>query len=95
MNNALEHPINPIFSNFDKQIKDLNEKDKNYVDFDLYMQESTLLQYCTDNEHAFYKNTNVAFPEEIARQIERKNCIRKCVEKLYSTILFFYIYRTP
>lgn len=34
--------------------------------------ESTPLQYGTDNESAFYKSAHVDFPEEIARQIERK-----------------------
>jgi len=35
--------------------------------------ESTPLQYSTDNEIAFYKSSHVDFPEEIARQIERKS----------------------
>ena len=92
MNNTFDHPINPIFSNFHKQVTDLNEKDHNHVDFDLNIQESTLSQYCTDNEHAFYKNTNVAFPEEIARQIERKDYTRKCAGK---SVFNDFFYRAP
>lgn len=35
--------------------------------------ESTPLQYCTDNENAFYKSAHIDFPKEMARQLDRKN----------------------
>ncbi|GAN06654.1 hypothetical protein MAM1_0131c06141 [Mucor ambiguus] len=63
--------LNPLFTEFSQAIDDFKQNEGAHVDFDLYLQESTPLQYCTDNENAFYKSAHVSFPEEMARQIEQ------------------------
>ncbi|KAL9555419.1 hypothetical protein MBANPS3_002359 [Mucor bainieri] len=63
--------LNPRFAEFSRTVDECKQDDGAHVDFDLYLQESTPLQYCTDNENAFYKSAHVKFPEEMASQIEQ------------------------
>ncbi|KAI8643851.1 hypothetical protein BD408DRAFT_442321 [Parasitella parasitica] len=71
MNSTFEPQINQIFTGFDEKVCKIKNKDQENVEFDLYLQDSTILQYSTDNEDAFYEHSNITFPEEIAWQIEQ------------------------
>ncbi|KAK4510896.1 uncharacterized protein ATC70_000005 [Mucor velutinosus] len=71
MEKTFASQLNPLLTEFSQKVDDCKQNDGTHVDFDLYLQESTPLQYCTDNENAFYKSAHVDFPEEIARQIEQ------------------------
>ncbi|CEP14001.1 hypothetical protein [Parasitella parasitica] len=71
MNDTFEPHINPTFTGFDRKVCSIKKKDQENVGFDQYMQDSTILQYSTDNEDAFYEHSNIKFPEEIARHIEQ------------------------
>ncbi|KAL0136245.1 hypothetical protein V8B55DRAFT_1537705 [Mucor lusitanicus] len=63
--------LNPLFTEFSQTVNECKQNDGTHVDFDLYLQESTPLQYCTDNENAFYKSAHIDFPKEMARQLDQ------------------------